>query len=55
MHSIPYKIITLRYQIYQENAIDFATKVFPKDTGKQTSGNDTGAFTDWLFELQNVE
>ena len=69
MHSIRNKIIMLRYQIYQENAIDFAnhrfsqTQIpqinintdFPKDTGKQTSGNDTGAFTDWLFELQNIE
>ena len=34
MHSIHYKIITLRYQIYPENAIDFANHRFPKRHGE---------------------
>jgi len=41
MQSIHYKIIMLRYQICPENAIDFVNTDFPKDNGKQRSGNNT--------------
>jgi len=33
----------------------FLTTDFPKDTGKQTSGNDTGAFTDCREDSKRLD